>query len=330
PHALAWTRRVLGLGEAFNWPCALRVTANMLPPEDRGLANGIFTSGSAMGAFLAPFIITPLAQAFGWRTAFFVIGALGAFWVLLWWMATRDPDALRRIGTDDYGPEERARPSLVAEITKMLRHPGFWLLLLVACTINPCTYVIADWIPKYMHDQRGFGLVSAGLISAPIFLGTDVGNIGGGGLVKYLTSRGWSLRRARGTVVGIASLLVLPAAGASYTDSPYLCVALLVIAMTALAAIGANYLAALQDISFASVGLVAGFLGAFGNVVGATVNPFIGQYVDRTGHYHLVFVVLALFPLIGMSALLAFDAIVVRRRLRQQTGEKEPYRADSP
>ena len=66
----------------------------MLPPEDRGLANGIFASGSAMGAFLAPFIITPLAKAYGWRVAFFVIGALGVFWILLWLLATRGPHAL--------------------------------------------------------------------------------------------------------------------------------------------------------------------------------------------------------------------------------------------
>jgi len=325
PRALAWTRRALGVGEAFNWPCALRVTANMLPPEDRGLANGIFASGSATGAFLAPFLITPIAKAYGWRTAFLVVGALGVLWILLWLQATRGRHALDGIAKRHEASEECTKTSLLAETMMMLLHPGFWLLMLVACSINPCTYVIADWIPKYMHDQRGFGLITAGLISTPIFLGTDIGNIGGGGLVKYLASRGWPLRRARGAVVGAASLLVLPAAGAGYVESPYVCVALLMIAMSALAAIGANYLAALQDISFASVGLAAGFLGAFSNVVGATVNPLIGQYVDRTGRYHLVFVMLALFPLIGMTALLAFDAIIARR---QRCKEAESSRGE--
>ena len=94
PAAMAWTRRVLGMGEAFNWPCALRVTANTLPPEDRGLANGFFTSGAATGSLLAPFIIVPLAEAFGWRMAFLVIGALGALWIVLWWFSTRRPGVL--------------------------------------------------------------------------------------------------------------------------------------------------------------------------------------------------------------------------------------------
>ncbi len=86
---LLWTRRLLGVGEAFNWPCATRMVATMLPPEDRGLASGIFNSGAAVGSLAAPLIITPLAMAFGWRFAFFLMGALGGAWIVLWLYATR-------------------------------------------------------------------------------------------------------------------------------------------------------------------------------------------------------------------------------------------------
>jgi MFS transporter, ACS family, hexuronate transporter len=313
PAALGWTRRLLGAGEAFNWPCALRVTANMVPPEERSLANGIFTSGAATGAAISPLIIAPLAKAFGWRVAFLVVGAFGVVWIAVWWFSTRRPDALSS-PEGSVAPAPKERVPLATQVGQMLAHPGFWLLMLVAGTVNPCTYFIAEWIPLYMHDQRGFGLVTAALASTPMFLGQDLGNVGGGGMVKYLTARGLSLRFSRGLTVAVGAALVLPAALAGYVDNSYVCIALLILAATGLASVSANYLAAVQDISFASVGLVAGVLGGFGNIVSWKLNPLIGRYVDQTGHYQLVFISLGVLPMVGLLSLLAFDAVVVRRR----------------
>ena len=77
-------RALLGVGESFNWPCALRTTAQILPPADRSLGNGIFNSGAAIGAVITPLIVTPLAAAYGWRTAFIVVGVAGLAWVAAW------------------------------------------------------------------------------------------------------------------------------------------------------------------------------------------------------------------------------------------------------
>ena len=77
-------RALLGIGESFNWPCALRVTAAILPPQDRSLGNGIFNSGAAVGAVLTPVMVTLLTARYGWRTAFFAVGLLGFVWVVVW------------------------------------------------------------------------------------------------------------------------------------------------------------------------------------------------------------------------------------------------------
>ncbi len=89
--ALMAFRAVLGIGESFNWPCALRVTATVLRPADRGLGNGIFNSGAAVGAVLTPLIIVPLTLRLGWRTAFALIGASGLVWVVAWLFAVFGP-----------------------------------------------------------------------------------------------------------------------------------------------------------------------------------------------------------------------------------------------
>jgi ACS family hexuronate transporter-like MFS transporter len=86
--ALLICRALLGFGESFNWPCALRVTSNVLPPSDRSLGNGIFNSGAAVGAVLTPLIVVPMAASLGWRRPFLVLGACGLVWVVAWLVFT--------------------------------------------------------------------------------------------------------------------------------------------------------------------------------------------------------------------------------------------------
>lgn len=82
--ALIGFRILLGVGESFNWPCALRATSQVLPPRDRSLGNGIFNSGAAVGAVLTPYMVTTLTLAYGWRISFVAVGMLGFVWVAVW------------------------------------------------------------------------------------------------------------------------------------------------------------------------------------------------------------------------------------------------------
>ncbi len=82
-------RALLGVGESFNWPVALRVTARILPPSDRSLGNGIFNSGAAIGAVITPAVVTFLAVRYGWRSSFAVIGSAGFVWVAAWLFLVR-------------------------------------------------------------------------------------------------------------------------------------------------------------------------------------------------------------------------------------------------
>jgi ACS family hexuronate transporter-like MFS transporter len=86
-------RVLLGLAESANWPCALRTTQHLLPPQNRALGNGILQSGAAIGAVLTPFLALPLLELTGsWRASFVVIGLAGSVWVLFWLGSVRTAD----------------------------------------------------------------------------------------------------------------------------------------------------------------------------------------------------------------------------------------------
>lgn len=106
-------RALLGVGESFNWPCALRVTAGILPPADRSLGNGIFNSGAAVGAVLTPLLVVPLAVALGWRAPFLVLGLAGLCWVVIWLVFSRRLDGFPKTSTGGAGGATQLAPLAV-------------------------------------------------------------------------------------------------------------------------------------------------------------------------------------------------------------------------
>jgi OPA family glycerol-3-phosphate transporter-like MFS transporter len=108
----------------------------------------------------------------------------------------------------------------------------------------------------------------------------------------------------------LATLLIFPVAFLTSTQSAAIGIGLMALAAIGVTSIVANYTACQQDFSFANVGLVAGILGMSSNVFSALVDPMIGRYVDRTGNYALIFVLMALLPAVSLTAILIFDRLI--------------------
>ena len=116
-------RIILAMGEAGNFPAAIKVTAEYFPKKDRAFATSIFNNGASVGALIAPVTIPIMARHFGWEMAFIVIGALGYIWMGFWLIIYKKPgenkhvnkaelnyihqddDDLEQAAKDDEGPK---------------------------------------------------------------------------------------------------------------------------------------------------------------------------------------------------------------------------------
>ncbi|MFN8687751.1 MAG: MFS transporter [Acidobacteriota bacterium] len=85
-------RTALGFCEGATFPGALRTVMQTLDPVRRSRGIALSYSGGSLGAILTPFLVTPLALAYGWRMAFWLTGIGGAVWLIWWWGLCGRPD----------------------------------------------------------------------------------------------------------------------------------------------------------------------------------------------------------------------------------------------
>ena len=163
-------RAVLALGEAGNFPAAIKVTAEYFPKKDRAFATSIFNSGSSVGALAAPLSIPIIAKYCGWEWSFIIIGALGFVWMGFWmWLYTK-PEANPRVSkeelayitADDAGmdggsgaPEPLPKEKKIS-YAKAFSLPQTWALVLGRFLTDGVWWFFLFWTPGYLSDQFGY------------------------------------------------------------------------------------------------------------------------------------------------------------------------------
>ena len=162
-------RAVLALGEAGNFPAAIKVTAEYFPKKDRAFATSIFNSGSSVGALAAPLTIPLIAKYCGWEMAFIIIGALGFVWMIFWFALYEKPEKSKRVDKaeldyihQDDGAVSQSqaagRPGNEPKISyaKAFSLPQTWALVLGRFLTDGVWWFFLFWTPGYLSDQFGY------------------------------------------------------------------------------------------------------------------------------------------------------------------------------
>lgn len=280
----SFVRFLLGAAEPANFPAGVKAVCEWFPVRERALAIGIFNAGTAIGAALAVPLVSFIALNLGWRYAFVVTGALGFVWVAIWWAFYRLPqdhprlsDAERQLILADDVKGEAAKPFVPAR--QLLGMRETWGCIAARAFTDPVTYFLTFWVPQYLQKERGFNLADVGRYAWIPFVALALGNIAGGAIPRLLTSRGWSINRARKTtMLTVSCLIPVCCFFITRVDNPMLALGLITCLMFGHAA-WANITLPAEVFPKHVVGTVSGFGGAFGGLAGIITQLGIGHAV---------------------------------------------------
>ena len=289
----AAARFCLGVGESGSFPASIKSIAEWFPKKERALATGLFNSGSNIGAITAPLIVPWLTIRFGWRMAFIGTGALGALWIVAWLALYRRPEESNLISAQELAyirsDPESAAPAPVPWPV-MLRSRQAWAVALGKFFTDPIWWVYLFWMPDFLHRNLNLDLSGMALPLFVIYTGACVGSVAGGWLSSSLLKRGWPLNRSRKAAMLTCALAVTPIMLAARTTNAWFAVLLVALAAGAHQGWSANiYTLASDMFPRGAVASVVGFgtlLGSFGGMI---MSYGVGDILQRTGSYVLVF-----------------------------------------
>jgi len=287
PWSLGLFRFLLGMGEAGNWPGGVKVVAEWFPVRERALASGIFNSGSAVGAIVAPPLVAWIVLEWGWPQAFVLVGISGFLWLLVWWLVYHTPAEVQR---------EMAGPRISA--WRLFRTRFVWSFTLSKVFLDPVWYFYIFWFPEYLKRARQFDMASIGKYGWIPFLVAGLGNLLGGWFSAALLRRGVSLTVARKTAVTFFAALMCSAIPAVLVADVRLSIALVSVAMVGYTGCSANMLAFPSDVfPKNAVGSVYG-LASMGSGFGGMVFTLLTGWVIDHYSYVPVFFGFGITPLV--------------------------------
>lgn len=316
----------LGIGEAGNFPAGVKTVAEWFPKDERGLATGIFNAGTSVGVVMALFIVPMILNYAGWQEVFWITGALGFVWLILWIFLYDIPSKQKRITEEEYRLiTEGQEPEVLATTTsikwsRLFRFPQTWAYITGKALIDPIFWFFLFWLPSYFSSTFSLDLKKPSLELMIIYFSTTLGSIGGGYLSSYLIKSGWPVIKARKTVLLIFAFFELSIILAQFATQAWMAVALLSLAVAIHQAWATNIFTLASDMfPKEAVSSVVGIGGMAGAVGGILFPIFVGNILDQfkamgniTAGYNII------FSICGCTYLIAYLVIhlLTRRTVR--------------
>jgi ACS family hexuronate transporter-like MFS transporter len=313
-HALARTavgfglaRFLLGVGEAANFPAAVKTVAERFPPSERAMATGIFNSGVAFGTITASIAVPLITAAWGWRAAFVSTGLVGLLWLPLWWRVYRPlSPAPADVGPSPAAPAPPVLAPIVPAWRDLIGLRQAWTYTVAKCLADPIWWFYLFWLPKFLAAEHGVRGTAVIPYLTTVYVAADLGCLAGGYLSSALVKRGWTVNGARKATFLALMLVTTPlVVTAGFTADPWMAIGLIAVACGCHQAWSTMvYTLAADLFPSHAVGSITGIGGLVAGVVSTVTAELTGQWLNQDpSNYLPIFIVAGcLYPL-GLSVI---------------------------
>src|SRR3984957_13459131 len=304
-------RMVMGAGEATSIPSCGRIVREWMPAQERGVANAFWSAGSFLGPAIGAIITASITAAWGWRSAFVILGALGFVWLacnLIWfdrpekvsWLSQGERKKIfseRSAGT----PDEVGIHGNPAVIAELLRSPSMWGTMIAQAAGIYTLYLLLSCLPSYLQDTKHLTIMKTGLYTAvPWAIAVPVSIVLGLVSDRLLKNHTLLAGSRRGMVI-LCVLLSATLAFVPFTNDTATILALFALSLSGInAAISLN-LSLVTDLVHRArdVGKAIGLTILSGNIFGLLAPIITGYVVAGLGAYDWAFGIAGILLIIG-------------------------------
>ncbi|ASL44649.1 D-galactonate transporter [Burkholderia sp. AD24] len=326
-------RVLLGALEAPAYPTLNRVVTTWFPDNERARAIASYTSGQYVGlAFLTPALVLT-QQHFGWQGVFFLTGAIGVLWGLVWYASYREPLEATDIseaeletiraggglvdlgGSDESGGSAKPRRARygAADWRAVLGNRKLWGVYIGQIAVTSTLWFFLTWFPTYLVKYRHMDFLKAGFMAAVPFLAAFVGILASGTLSDWMIRRGVSVTVARKAPIVTGLLLSTAIVGANYVETPAMVILFMAIAFFGSGFSSITWVLVSSMAKKELLGLTGGMFNLMGNLSSICVPVVIG-FIVRNNDFKPALVFMSAVGVVGALSYLFLVGKIERIR----------------
>jgi sugar phosphate permease len=290
--SLIAARLLLGLGEGATFPASTSAMVSWIARDKRGMAQGITHSSARLGNAVAPMLVLALMTSFSWRFSFYLLGAMSAVWLVVWYLTYTERPA-------DHPRITRAELDMLPPAkTQPVDPRGTWMRLYkrmapisaVYFCYNWTLWLMLDWMPLYFMHSFHLNIKKAVVFTSGVFVAGVIGDLVGGMASDRLLRRTGNVKLARSYLVAACmALTALSLVPVVLLHDPVISLIFLGAAMFFNEMNVGPMWAIPMDVAYERSGTASGIMSGTG-FTAAIVSPVIAGFVaDRLHSWNLTF-----------------------------------------